>query len=511
MKLTPNNTMVQWVNEDTRYRGEDRPSRLDLVFTKEVELAKDIVFDCPFGKSDHVILEIEMEGVTEERDETHRKKRRNFAKANFPELRNFFEQINWKEIERLKSVQQKYDFFLRKYEEGIIKYVPEYKVKEKGKKDWFNKRCATAKAKRDKAFKRLMKRPTQENKTEYKLERNEYVKIRREEEMKFEKDIVDKCKEEPKLFYRYINGKIKSKESVTRLRENNKVYEDPKEMSELLNKNFQKVFTKESEFQQLQRERRETEIREVKVCRDEIMKLMKDLEERKATGPDQVSGHILKECRHQLIEPIHDIIRCSLETGKVPKEWKRADIVPIFKNGNKEVPLNYRPVSLTSVICKICEKIIKKQWTTYLEREGILTDRQFGFRKDRSCVTNLLSFYSRVIDITQERDGWTDCIYLDLKKAFDKVPHKRLLWKLENIGGLKGVIKDWIEDYLDGREMRTVVRDEKSEWREVTSGVPKESVLARIMFLIYGNTQITFIMNYEDVNEAKSKCWMLVT
>ena len=115
--------------------------------------------------------------------------------------------------------------------------------------------------------------------------------------------------------------------------------------------------------------------------------------------------------------------------------------MPIFKNRNKE-PLNYRSVSLTSIVCKICEKVIKKQWTEYLEREGILTDRQFGFRTGRSCVTNLLSFYSRVMDITQKRDGWVDCIYSNFKKAFDKVPHKRLLWKLEYVRGLKGALKN---------------------------------------------------------------------
>ena len=78
--------------------------------------------------------------------------------------------------------------------------------------------------------------------------------------------------------------------------------------------------------------------------------------------------------------------------------------MPVYKNGNKEESLNYRPVSLSSIVCKICE-VIKKQWTDYLEREGIITGRQFGFRTGRSCVTNFLSFCSRVIDITQERGG----------------------------------------------------------------------------------------------------------
>ena len=117
--------------------------------------------------------------------------------------------------------------------------------------------------------------------------------------------------------------------------------------------------------------------------------------------------------------------------------------MPIYMNGNKEEPLNYRPVSLTSIVCKIWEKVIKKQWTEYSNREGIVSDRQYGFRTGRSCVTNLSSYYSRVIDIIQERDGWTNCIYLDLKrKAFDKVPHRKLLWKLEHIGGLKETFKN---------------------------------------------------------------------
>ena len=154
--------------------------------------------------------------------------------------------------------------------------------------------------------------------------------------------------------------------------------------------------------------------------------MMKELDERKVIVPNGVSGYILKECRQEMAELIDDIIECSIKTGKVPKEWKRADVMPIYKNVNKEEPFNYRPVSLTSIVCNICT--------------------------GRSCVTNLLSFYSRVMDITQERDGWEDCIYLDFKKAFDKVLHKRLLWNLEHVGGLKRTLKNWMEAYLKGRK-----------------------------------------------------------
>ena len=111
----------------------------------------------------------------------------------------------------------------------------------------------------------------------------------------------------------------------------------------------------------------------------------------------------------------------------MPEEWYRATIVPIYKGGSKEDLLNYRPVSLTSVIGKLCERIIKDRWIKFLEEMNILSEKEFGFRSGRSCTSNLLSFYSRVIDVIQERDGWADCAYLDLRKAFDKVPHKLLI------------------------------------------------------------------------------------
>ena len=96
----------------------------------------------------------------------------------------------------------------------------------------------------------------------------------------------------------------------------------------------------------------------------------------------------------------------------------------IHKGGNKEEPLNYRPVSLLCILIRVLEEIVCDRWMEFLEGKEILSCKQFGFRKGKSCITNLLSFYSRVIDIVDQKGGWVDCVYLDLKKAFDKVSHR---------------------------------------------------------------------------------------
>ncbi len=151
---------------------------------------------------------------------------------------------------------------------------------------------------------------------------------------------------------------------------------------------------------------------------------------------------------------INYLLITTLVMSQEPRQWKRANVVPIHKGRNKMETLNYGSVSLTSIVSKLCEIVIKDRWVEYLEDEKIITEKQFGFRKGRSSVTNLLSFYMRVIDGVQERDGWVDVVYLNLKKASDKAPHKRRMQKPENGGGLKGATLKWMEDYLQGREVR---------------------------------------------------------
>ena len=120
-------------------------------------------------------------------------------------------------------------------------------------------------------------------------------------------------------------------------------------------------------------------------------------------------------------------------TGIVPLDWRRANVVPIFKKGSKSLPSNYRPVSLTSIVGKILERLIKDHMDEFLLEKNYLSSRQHGFMKDRSCQTNLISFYEEVSK-TLDRGMAVDVIYLDFAKAFDTVPHTRLMCKVRSTG-----------------------------------------------------------------------------
>ena len=184
--------------------------------------------------------------------------------------------------------------------------------------------------------------------------------------------------------------------------------------------------------------------------------------------------------------PLCIIFQQSLDNGLLPKMWKHANIVPVYKgSGSRYSVENYRLTSLTSTICKVMESIIYDKICNHCSLNNLLSDSQHGFRKLKSTTSNLLEFLYDITGFVDEGNN-VDVVTVDFSKAFDKVSHNLLLHKLEKYG-IKGNIYAWISDFLKGRTSSVIVNSCHSQSFNITSSVPQESILGPLMYIICAN------------------------
>ena len=392
---------------------------------------------------------------------------------------------NWVKSFEGKNVNEAWSLFKSRVEELIQKHVPLTKRRKHNDPPWMNsdiKKCIEEKKKLWKTWKRTNKEKDGQT---YKKKVTQTKRKIRNSKNSYERAVMQNRNTDPKIFYSYVNRAKATRSKIGPLtNDNGDIIVDPKEQAQILNKFYGSVFTHDGDVCPEVRQREDgATLEEIEITEKVVEEVIKELKDDSAAGPDNIPPRLLKELKEEVVRPLTLIFQMSMEEGRIPDDWRLANVTPIFKKGKKAEPGNYRPVSLTNVIGKVMERVVKRGLMEYVEKNKIMANSQHGFRPGRSVQTNLVEFLDGATKWLDEGRSF-DVLYLDFSKAFDKVSHKRLLVKLEE-AGVKGKVLAWIRDWLRGRQQRVRVDDEYSDWIDVLSSVVQGSVLGGILFDLF--------------------------
>ena len=481
--------LIQHITKPTRVRINQKSNILDLVLTRDIDDVQLIEYCSAIGHSDHLFIKIftTIPKTTQSTNDTYMF---DYNKGNYANFNSYMMEEDWKILNDL-DVEEGWLKLKNKILCGTDAFIPKVKLKnKKPKPPWMTIEVKKSIKTKYKLFKRYLDSNNSFYYKQYIAKRNETSKIIKKLKKGQERKIAEDCRSNPKAFWRFVNSKRKCKQGISVLKKPDGTYTtNDREKAEVLDNLFSSVFTRENTDSiphTVPGEKSDRVfISDIIITEKAVKDKLNKLNTAKTPGIDKIHPRVLKELSESLIKPLTILFNKSICEGQLPLDWKTANISAIFKKGEKSDANNYRPVSLTSIVCKVLESIIRDTVQEYFEQQNLYTQCQHGFRKNKSCTSQLIEVMEEFTTYLDDKDTF-DVIYLDFKKAFDSVPHVRLLNKLEAYG-ITGKIHSWIKGFLTNRMQKVRVGDSESKCSKVISGIPQGSILGPILFTIFIN------------------------
>ena len=515
--LSISNDLTQIVNFPTWIPDCDShsPVLLDLFLSSDASICSTMAFP-PLGNSDHDFVSVSIDfPINSKPDTPFHRVAYDYSRANWDGLCDQLRDVPWEDIFKLGASTAASEF-CEWVQVGTDVYIPHHKYQVKPHSSpWFSAAYAAAIVHRNQFFRLYQQNKSSESKVKFRQASNRCKRVLEAAKLAYAtktKESITSQKLGFRDFWRIANSVLnKGKSAIPPLFNGPEVLSSASDKVKLFAKNFSKNSNLDDSGISLPvfPSRTNLKLHNISITPKMVKKVITNLDSSKAPGPDCIPVVVLKNCAPELSYILAKLFNKCLKESCFPDCWKVCSVVPVSKNvGERSTSKNYRPISLLSVVSKVFENLVNNRIVHQLEKCGLFSDFQYGFRSSRSTA-DLPTVMSDRIARAFNRSGATRAVALDISKAFYRVGYAALLHKLKSYR-ISGQIFGLISCFLSNRRLRVVLDGKSSKENPVNAGVPQGSILGPTLSLLYINDLpddvICNIAIYADDTTLYSKC-----